>query len=149
MLDTTDIQSAEVIATTGKQGSITCVFAEGTSAMGCVVEVSMGKDKELVWIPRQDGSLLATGVIETELPVFCNDEAVVLVYDWEEDGSMGSLPLSVNVTESTGSQDDCDTYITTAPTTSTTDKNGKIFNMIFNLMCMYTCIVTLTRLQPN
>ena len=139
LLDTTDIQSAEVIATTGKQGNITCVFAEGTSAMGCIVDISIRKDRELVQIPRQNASLIATGVIEMEIPVFCNDEAhVVLVYDWEEDGSMGSLPLSVNVTESTGSQDDCGTHVTTPPTTSTTD-NTTTGSMCFKLLS-YKCL---------
>ena len=65
---------------------MTCFFAEGTLAKGCVV--CMEKSGEVVYqrIPRVNGT--AKGVIRTEFSVDCYNISVV---DWEEDGSIGSL----------------------------------------------------------
>ena len=65
---------------------MTCFFAEGTLAMGCVVFLE--KSGEVVYqrIPRVNGT--AKGVIRTEFSVDCYN---ISVMDWEEDGSIGLL----------------------------------------------------------
>ena len=70
---------------------MTCFFAEGTLAKGCVV--CLEKSGEVVYqmIPRVNGT--AKGVIRTEFSVDCYN---ISVMDWEEDGSMGLLSVPVS-----------------------------------------------------
>ena len=84
-IDTTDVQSSTITGS-DHQLNVTCFFAEGTLAKGCVV--CLEKSGEVVYqmIPRVNGT--AKGVIRTEFSVDCYNISVV---DWEEDGSMGSL----------------------------------------------------------
>ena len=88
--DTTDVQSSTITGI-DHQLNVTCFFAEGTLAKGCVV--CLEKSGEVVYkmIPRVNGT--AKGVIRTELSVDCYNISVV---DWEEDGSIGSLHVPVD-----------------------------------------------------
>eukprot|EP00731_Ephydatia_muelleri_P011543 Em0006g437a len=82
---TTDVQSSTITGS-DHQLNVTCFFAEGTLAKGCVV--CLEKSGEVVYqmIPRVNG--IAKGVIRTEFSVDCYN---ISVMDWEEDGSIGSL----------------------------------------------------------
>ena len=88
--DTTDVQSSTITGS-DHQLNVTCFFAEGTLAKGCVV--CLKKSAEVVYqmIPRVNGT--AKGVIRTEFSVDCYN---ISVMDWEEDGSIGSLRVPVN-----------------------------------------------------
>ena len=88
--DTTDVQSSTITGS-DHQLNVTCFFAEGTQAKGCVV--CLEKSGEVVYqmISRVNGT--AEGVIRTQFSVDCYNISVV---DWEEDGSIGSLGVPVN-----------------------------------------------------
>ena len=68
---------------------MTCLFAEGTLAKGCVVFLEKSVYQ---MISRVNGT--AKGVIRTEFSVDCYNISVV---DWEEDGSIGSVVVPSGV----------------------------------------------------
>ena len=90
MADTTDVQSSTITGS-DHQLNVTCFFAVGTLAKGCVVYLEKSGEVVYQMIPRVNGT--AKGVIRTEFSVDCYN---ISVMDWEEDGSMGSLPVPVN-----------------------------------------------------
>ena len=71
-----------------------CFFAEDTLAKGCVVCLEKSGEVAYQLIPRVNGT--AKGVIRTEFSVDCYNISVV---DWEEDGSIGSQTVPINVAE--------------------------------------------------
>ncbi|KAL5500500.1 hypothetical protein EMCRGX_G012073 [Ephydatia muelleri] len=98
---TTDVQSSSITGS-DHQLNVTCFFAEGTLAKGCVV--CLEKSGEVVYqmIPRVNG--IAKGVIRTEFSVDCYN---ISVMDWEEDGSIGSQAVHVNVTQTLSQLNTC------------------------------------------
>ncbi len=64
---------------------------KGSVAQGCFIELSFpdGTVYELANTSRNEGEKL----ISTMLPAHCYN---ISVYDWEEDGSMGDLPIPVS-----------------------------------------------------
>ena len=90
MADTTDVQSSTITGS-DHQLNVTCFFAVGTLAKGCVVYLEKSGEVVYQMIPRVNGT--AKGVIRTEFSVDCYN---ISVMDWEEDGSIGSLPVPVN-----------------------------------------------------
>ncbi|KAL5500481.1 hypothetical protein EMCRGX_G012053 [Ephydatia muelleri] len=89
-LYTTDVQSSTITGS-DHQLNVTCFFAVGTLAKGCVVYLEKSGEVVYQMIPRVNGT--AKGVIRTEFSVDCYN---ISVMDWEEDGSIGSLPVPVN-----------------------------------------------------
>ena len=91
--DTTDVQSSTITGS-DHQLNVTCFFAEGTQARGCVVRLERSGGVVYQMIPRVNET--AKGVVRTEFSVDCYNISVV---DWEEDGSVGSLevPMAVNI----------------------------------------------------
>ena len=67
---------------------MTCFFAEGTQARGCVVRLERSGGVVYQMIPRVNET--ANGLVRTEFSVDCYNISVV---DWEEDGSIGSLDI--------------------------------------------------------
>ena len=67
---------------------MTCFFAEGTQARGCVVRLERSGGVVYQMIPRVNET--AEGVVRTEFSVDCYNISVV---DWEEDGSVGSVAI--------------------------------------------------------
>ena len=100
-IDTTDVQSSSITGC-DHQLNVTCFFAEGTLAKGCVV--CLEKSGEVVYqmIPRVNG--IAKGVIRTEFSV---DSYNISVMDWEEDGSIGSQAVHVNITQTLSQLNTC------------------------------------------
>ena len=100
-IDTTDVQSSSITGS-DHQLNVTCFFAEGTLAKGCVV--CLEKSGEVIYqmIPRVNG--IAKGVIRTEFSVDCYN---ISVMDWEEDGSIGSQAVHVNVTQTLSQLNTC------------------------------------------
>lgn len=92
--DTTDVQNAQVKY--DKQTVVvTCYFAEGSQALGCHVQLNFCNDRETLNISRSFGSLVAQLEInKTQLPPQCY-QLQLSVYDWEADGTVGTLPISV------------------------------------------------------
>ena len=90
-IDTTDVQSSTI---TGgdHQLNVTCFFAGGTLAKGCVVRLEKSGEVVYQMIPRVNGT--AKGVIRTEFSVDCYNISVV---DWEEDGLIGSVAVPLNL----------------------------------------------------
>eukprot|EP00731_Ephydatia_muelleri_P011574 Em0006g468a len=87
---TTDVQSATITGS-DHQLNVTCFFAVGTLAKGCVVYLKKSGKVVYQMIPRVNGT--AKGVIRTEFSVDCYN---ISVMDWEEDGSIGSLGVPVS-----------------------------------------------------
>ena len=89
---TTDVQNVNIsqIGNTSNY-SIQCSYVEGSDALGCAYTFSAdGVESVTGNISRN----IIEGVI-VELPdVSCFNE--VLVYDWESDGTIGTLPVPVD-----------------------------------------------------
>ena len=82
-VDTTDVQTSTITGN-DHQLNVTCFFAEGTQARGCVVRLERSGGVVYQMIPRVNET--AKGVVRTEFSVDCYNISVV---DWEEDGSIG------------------------------------------------------------
>ena len=89
--DTTDVQSSTITGS-DHQLNVTCFFAEGTQARGCAVCLEKSEKVVCQMVPRVNET--AKGVIRTEFSVDCYNISVV---DWEEDGSIGSLGVPMNL----------------------------------------------------
>ena len=99
--DTTDVQSSTITGS-DHQLNVTCFFAEGTQASGCVVRLEGSGGVVYQMVPRVNET--AKGVVRTEFSVDCYNISVV---DWEEDGSVGSLqgvPVILNTSLNFGGQ---------------------------------------------
>ncbi|KAL5500506.1 hypothetical protein EMCRGX_G012079 [Ephydatia muelleri] len=88
---TTDVQSSTITGV-DHQLNVTCFFAEGTLAKGCVVRLEKSGEVVYQMIPRVNGT--AKGVIRTEFSVDCYNISMV---DWEEDGLIGSVAVPLNL----------------------------------------------------
>ncbi len=88
--DTTDIQDPQVVVHS-KSVTVECRYVDGSVAQGCFVELSFphGTLYALASASRNEGEKL----ISTMPPAHCYN---ISVYDWEEDGSMGDLPIPVS-----------------------------------------------------
>ena len=89
--------------------SISCVFLSGSEARGCVYT--------LVGVADRMGGV--NGTIEMgdseEVRVELRPSSQVLAYDWERDGSFGTLPVTRNISSDIEA---CSTVSTTVTTTS-------------------------------
>ena len=91
--DTTDVQDAQV-EYDSQNVTVTCHFAEGSQALGCHVQLHFSSDLQAHNISRSVGSLVAQREIKTQLPPQCY-QLQLSVYDWEADGTVGTLPIPV------------------------------------------------------
>lgn len=91
--DTTDVQAARAIIQTDSV-TIECSFLVGSQSKGCYVNLILANITTPLRIERVNGSnfvqLTYTLSVEEDL-----DE--ILVYDWESDGSIGSLAIPLEV----------------------------------------------------
>ena len=106
--DTTDVQLAEVQFDDNQTVAVTCHFAEGSQALGCQVHLSFSSDSQAVNISREDTSLIIHQEIKTHFPAHCY-HSQLYVYDWEADGTVGTLPTSVKAILSAGASEACET----------------------------------------
>ena len=106
--DTTDVQSAVVQYDNNQTVAVTCHFAEGSQALGCHVQLSFSNDYQAVNISRENGLINAHQCIETHLPSHCY-RSQLYVYDWEADGTVGTLPVPVETMLSEGASAACET----------------------------------------
>ena len=121
--DTTDVQLAEV--QNNQTVAVTCHFAEGSQALGCHVQLNFSNDFQTWNISREDESLTSCVVLEvntTCYPSDCN-LSQVYIYDWEADGTVGTLPVPVETIFSEKALKACSTTSGT-PTSSHTKPGG-------------------------
>ena len=105
--DTTDVQLAEAQYDINQTVAVTCHFAEGSQALGCHIQLSFSNDYQAVNISREGGLLIAHQFIETHLPAHCY-QSQLYVYDWEADGTVGTLPVPVETMLSEGALAACE-----------------------------------------
>ena len=111
-LDTTDVQLAEVQFDNNQTLAVACHFAEGSQALGCHVQLIFSSDSEAVNISRVNRSLIVRQEIKTHFPSHCY-QSQFYVYDWEADGTVGTLPIPVEVVFSEGTLEACETITQT------------------------------------
>ena len=111
-IDTTDVQYAEVQFNDNQTVAVTCHFAEGSQALGCHAQLNFSSDSQGVNIPRENRSLVHQE-IKTPFPAHCY-QPQLYVYDWEADGTVGTLPVPVERMLSEGALAPCE-IITPAP----------------------------------
>ncbi len=78
---------------------VTCGFAVGSRTMGCFLDLSSEFQNYSVFIPRDNGTARLQSHV---MPLL--EELNYCVYDWEEDGSIGNIPVPlqfsfVNISE--------------------------------------------------
>ena len=105
--DTTDVQSTEAQYDNNQTLLVTCHFAEGSQALGCHVQLSFSNDYQAVNISREGGLLTAYQFIETHFPAHCY-RSQLYVYDWEADGTVGTVPVPVETMLSEGASAPCE-----------------------------------------
>ncbi len=112
--DTTDVQNPTAVA--GLNGVLLeCNFVTGSKAQGCYVELTLTSNtSQSEWVPvsREPGATTTQMEITTSLPAHCYS---INVYDWEEDGSMGGLPIYVSSAGRIGSCEDSTPNLTMDP----------------------------------
>ena len=84
---------------------MTCHFAEGSQALGCHVRLSFSK---VINISRVNESLITHEEIKTHFPAHCY-QSQLYVYDWEADGTVGTLPIPVETVFSESALAGCET----------------------------------------
>ena len=117
--DTTDVQLAEVEFDNNQTLAVTCYFAEGSQAFGCHVQLSFSIDSQAVNISREDRSLKICQEIKTHFPSHCY-QSQLYVYDWEADGTVGTLPIPVETVFSEEASKACGTITPTSETITPT-----------------------------
>ena len=108
--DTTDVQSAEVQYDNSQTVAVTCQFAEGSQALGCHVQLNFSNDFQTWNISREKESLTTCVVLEVKItcyPFDCN-LSQLYIYDWEADGTVGTLPVLVETMLSEGASAPCE-----------------------------------------
>ena len=98
---------------------MTCHFAEGSQALGCHVQLNFSSDSQAVNISRVNRSLIICQKIKTHFPSHCY-QSHVYVYDWEADGTVGTLPIPVETVLSEGDSEACGTFTPTSETITPT-----------------------------
>ena len=95
--DTTDVQLAEIQFDNNQTVIVTCHFAEGSQALGCHVQLNFSKNFQTWNISREDESLTTCTVLQMNMS--CYPSGYILsqayVYDWEADGTVGTLSVPV------------------------------------------------------
>ena len=107
------MQLAEVQFDNNQTLAVTCHFAEGSQALGCHVQLIFSSDSQAVNISRVNKSLIIRQEIKTHFPSHCY-QSQLYVYDWEADGTVGTLPIPVEMVFSEGALEACEA-ITLAP----------------------------------
>ena len=95
---TYDVQDVELHG--GRNISIQCVFASGSQARGCYVEIRNSSIQRNITRSGSSQSHIAEQTVTGLIP----GRYKVLIFDWERDGSVASVPSymgNVNVTEHT------------------------------------------------
>ena len=89
--------------------AVTCHFAEGSQALGCHVQLNFSNDTRSRTISREDGSLTSCTVLEVNAGCFsayCY-QSQLNVYDWEADGTVGTLPIHMEMMFSERASEAC------------------------------------------
>ena len=105
--DTTDVQYAQV-EYDSETVVVTCNFAEGSQALGCHVQLNFSNNPQVLNISREDESLIAQQDIKTQLPPHCY-QLRFYVYDWEADGTVGTLLIPVEMMFDNRASEACET----------------------------------------
>ena len=86
-VDTTDVQEATVMVNHENSSiDVMCVFAVGSRAMGCYLELIGEFGNYSVYIPRENDS-----AIHQDKLMQHPGRSTYSIYDWEEDGSIGNV----------------------------------------------------------
>ena len=118
-VDTTDVQLAVVQFDNNQTLAVTCHFAEGSQALGCHAELSFSSDSQAVNISRVDRSLIICQEIMTRFPSHCY-RSQLFVYDWEADGTVGTVPIPTEAIVSEDASNACGMLTPTSETITPT-----------------------------
>ena len=88
---------------------MTCHFAEGSQALGCHIKLSFLNDSQTFNISREGKSLTLCDILPVNTTCYPSDsyQSQVYVFDWEADGTMGTLPVPVELVLSEKASDVC------------------------------------------
>ena len=94
--DTTDVQLAK-IQFDNQTVAVTCHFAEGSQALGCHVQLNFSNDFQTWNISREDELLISCVILQVNTTCYSSDCSLsqAYIYDWEADGTVGTLPVPV------------------------------------------------------
>ena len=96
--DTTDVQLAVVQYDNNQRvAAVTCHFAEGTQALGCHVQLNFSNDFQTCNISREDEALTSCVVLQIDTTCYSSDCSLsqAYIYDWEANGTVGTLSVPV------------------------------------------------------
>ena len=98
---TTDVHTP-IATVTAHSVSIQCSFILGSQSSGCFVVITSNNSTYSRYVARTPGSDVAEEkIMISEDPLNWMD-LFVLVFDWEEDGSIGNLSLPVSIQREEG-----------------------------------------------
>jgi len=114
-----DVELAEVQFNVNQTAIVTCYFAEGSQALGCYVLLSFFSGNQSFNISRPNRKK----EVAILFPVHCN-LSEISVYDWEANGTIGALLISME-TSFSASNESCGMV---AGTTATLQKIFSQYN---------------------
>ena len=108
----------------GENISINCVFASGSQARGCYVEIRNSSTEKITSFSMnmtRSGNPLSHTAEQTVTGLTLGSYEV-FIFDWERDGSLSSTPSYVSHVNVTAFDLEVDTSTTSAPPTTTTSR---------------------------
>ena len=82
--------------------TVQCNFISGSQCRGCYVILILNNSTYSYFIERASGSSSAEEEI-VSIEDFVNPlSLIILVFDWEEDGSIGNISINVDITRTEG-----------------------------------------------
>ena len=142
---TYDVQYVELHG--GRENiSIQCVFASGSQAGGCHVEIRNSSTEKITSFSMnitRSGSPLSDSAEQT-VTGFAPGSYEVLIFDWERDGSLSSTPSYVGHVNVTAFDLEVDTSTTSAPPTTTTSRIVTIATKLIDNSHLYTLEIVTT-----
>ena len=81
---------------------IRCNFIPGSLSKGCYLKLVIDGVPQIHGIERLNGANFAEGFVEIVDGIDGEVDIAIMVFDWEQDSSMGSLPINVDVTDIRG-----------------------------------------------
>lgn len=90
----TDVLMPTVIVT-ATSVCIRCNFIPGSLSKGCYLKLVVNDVPQIHGIERRNGTSVAEGVVELPDGIDSGVDIAIMVFDWEQDGSMGKLSVDV------------------------------------------------------
>ena len=125
---------------------MTCHFAEGSQALGCHVQINFSNDFHTWNISREDESLTTCVVLQVNTTCYPSDCNLSqgYIYDWEADGTVGTLSVPVETIFSEEASKAC----STSPDTPTSGhiKPGMYCIEVYPVYGCWVCVLVIVTL---